>query len=575
MVYTHKPSLPINPNQLLFKSQIWFPFFKSVSSSCLFFIRDRQEPYFLTFSNSVFFTLSSSLNSHGHLQDELPELHEQAQRTSRTPRTLESHTANSQTWQLAVTSCIHVQSQPHPGWGVWPDLCHDDKVSYMEDLITTHQPFGKYLWHGGDTSCPLSSKTPSYPKKELRPRKTSNKPSTSRKQKRISSYFQAAASSSNSNDKLMEVLSELSDTVSNLQKETKLLRLLLKRPKTPTYRKRIAFHSLLARTKKVHQSHRGCQTEPSDMGFAQSPTRTFPVPMEEDTTLRSSPVVSQYAAQHYVSPKATKTTPSNTTNLQPEPLSHSPDHPSPLLTPITSSPVHTTPEQQNPPINDSPVHTSPNNTPPTHTSGSTSPIHTSENTSHVHTKSFHTPEPKSPVPHTTLAIYDASHHPNSPPVQSLLFRAVGIFQPLSPDPPSLSQPRYDSSANQASQNPLPYWYDGPVTPQPSPSKTSDSLQGFISHAAVLNAFSATASPQAPLSTPRSLRSNQKAHQSVVTEAVEVSDGEEPKHIPDRYENLLAKDLRSCKDIPPQSLIAPLPWKQWDHFCRVVAQIKHV
>ncbi|CAH8392459.1 unnamed protein product, partial [Eruca vesicaria subsp. sativa] len=105
--------------------------------------------------------------------------------------------------------------------------------------------------------------------------------------------------------------------------------------------------------------------------------------------------------------------------------------------------------------------------------------------------------------------------------------------------------------------------------------TSDSLQGFISHAAVLNAFSATASPQAPLSTPRSLRSNQKAHQSVVTEAVEVSDGEEPKHIPDRSENLLAKDLRSCKDIPPQSLIAPLPWKQWDHFCRVVAQIKHV
>ncbi|KAG2248950.1 hypothetical protein Bca52824_088578 [Brassica carinata] len=56
---------------------------------------------------------------------------------------------------LQVTSLIPIHSQPQPGWGVWPDVSNDDRVSYMEKLIADHLPFTKDLWHGGITSEPL------------------------------------------------------------------------------------------------------------------------------------------------------------------------------------------------------------------------------------------------------------------------------------------------------------------------------------------------------------------------------------------------------------------------------------
>ncbi|CAN7073557.1 unnamed protein product, partial [Brassica oleracea var. botrytis] len=123
----------------------------------------------------------------------------------------------------------------------------------------------------------------------LKPRKTSKKNCTTRKQRRISSYFQSAASSSTSNDKILELLSaisekttKLSDQVSKLKNESKLLRKLLKRKKTPTCLKRSAFHTLLDLSKKGRQAHRGCQTEPTEPTTADlshqtiSPLSPFP-----------------------------------------------------------------------------------------------------------------------------------------------------------------------------------------------------------------------------------------------------------------------------------------------------------
>ena len=120
----------------------------------------------------------------------------------------------------------------------------------------------------------LAKKLPSrnhLQKNALKPRKTSKKNCTTRKQRCISSYFQSAASSSTSNDKILELLSaiseqttKLSDQVSELKNESKLLRKLLKRKKTPTCLKRSAFHTLLDLSKKGRQAHRGCQTEPTE-----------------------------------------------------------------------------------------------------------------------------------------------------------------------------------------------------------------------------------------------------------------------------------------------------------------------
>ena len=169
----------------------------------------------------------------------------------------------------------------------------DDRVSYKEQLIADHRPFNKDLWHGGDTSVPIISppsdedepilerktRKPKAPCKKvlkskpasskvLKPRKTSKKSDTGHKQRCISSYFHAVSSSRTSNDKILELLSGISDQISNRQKEQKLLRKLLKRKKTPTSLKRSAFHTLRDLSKKGHQSHKGCLAEPTNQKTA-------------------------------------------------------------------------------------------------------------------------------------------------------------------------------------------------------------------------------------------------------------------------------------------------------------------
>ncbi|CAN6885481.1 unnamed protein product [Brassica oleracea] len=246
----------------------------------------------------------------------------------------------------------------------------------MEQLIADHRPFTKDLWHGRVTSEPFITTTtndedqpkakktkPEAPpknaykpkpltKKVLKARKTSKKKDTVRKQRRISSYFHSAAPSSTSEDKILELLSAISNHVSKFQKESKLLRKLLKRKKTTTSLKRSAFNTLLGEglVKKGNTAvaHKGCQTEATNVNVpvsshdvchtepkADSSHHTLQAPMEEDHS--HSPVVSQYAAQLYGSTSHSKSTTG-------EPVHATSVHASPIHTsPIPASPIHTSP----------------------------------------------------------------------------------------------------------------------------------------------------------------------------------------------------------------------------------------
>ncbi|KAG2331340.1 hypothetical protein Bca52824_002520 [Brassica carinata] len=79
--------------------------------------------------------------------------------------------------KLAVTALIPVERQPQPGWGVWPDVCDDDRTEYMEQRIADRQPFTKAMWPGGDASEPFITfptivELPVSRKRSTRSRKT-------------------------------------------------------------------------------------------------------------------------------------------------------------------------------------------------------------------------------------------------------------------------------------------------------------------------------------------------------------------------------------------------------------------
>lgn len=182
-------------------------------------------------------------------------------------------------YQLQVTSLIPIHSQPQPGWGVWPDVYNDDRLSYMEQLIVDKYEFKKEFWPGGHipkltAPHPTNKKQPLLPKaplkrklksdpisEALKPRRTCKKSVTARKQRRISSYFGKPASSPNSNEKILEVLSAILVKVSNIEKNQKQLRKLVTSRKIKRHHKSSAFHILLDHTKKGNRSHRGCQTD--------------------------------------------------------------------------------------------------------------------------------------------------------------------------------------------------------------------------------------------------------------------------------------------------------------------------
>lgn len=179
--------------------------------------------------------------------------------------------------QLVVTALIPIESQPQPGWGVWPDVCEDDRVSYMEQRIADRQPFTKRMWPGGDTSepritfptvveVPVRNRSVRLRKphgKNLKLRQTNMKAESSRKQRRISSYFSRSTATNPQQEQILGILSELLSNYSELLHSYKSLHKLLIRRKRRPCSKRSSFHSLLTASKTCTLSGEGCQTGPS------------------------------------------------------------------------------------------------------------------------------------------------------------------------------------------------------------------------------------------------------------------------------------------------------------------------
>ncbi|KAL0727284.1 hypothetical protein Bca4012_023377 [Brassica carinata] len=474
---------------------------------------------------------------------------------------------------LSVAPIIPIETQPDPGWGVWPDVVDDERLAYMEQLIADNRPFSKFVWPGGDTSLPLIS-PPSVEEKPVHKRslkkkitaknrplqlkRTTKKESSSRKQRRISNYFvRNGSTSSKSNEQLTEMISELTTQLTEVttqltavEAEQKRLLEMIKQLKQRGRTKRSSLTSLFPRSKKLKKKRRVKSQTQSPLEPTDAPRNNMmPSPLKhEDDKSCHSPTLSQYAAQHHL--------PDVDNFHDHDPLPHkSPDH----VSPIHSSPVHKYP------IHISPVHQSPNHSPSLHDAiDHTSPVH-------------NTPERPVGPPTTSHSrrgvIYDARDHPNSPETHHLLYQGLEIFEAIhdaSPVDDGLEAPF-------PPQSPLSPITRPHSTPKPSPAKSTDTGSGFAQHAASVNAFSATATSNRipPHNSP--VENNQRDQN--VSEVMELSDSSPPRealsHTPSDAENHLANELFRCPLVPSQSLISPLPSELWDLFHSTISDASHV
>ncbi|KAH0893917.1 hypothetical protein HID58_056346 [Brassica napus] len=355
---------------------------------------------------------------------------------------------NCHVWyfHLSVTPIIPIEIQTDPGWGVWPDIVNDERLAYMEELIADKRPFKKWMWPGGNTSLPLIppstvEEKPVHKKalkskhtgknKPLQPNRSTRKTSTAQKQRRISNYFvHNGSTSSKSHEQLLEIITELSSQVTDVQAEQKRLLEMIEKLKQRPHTKRSSITSLLPRMKKFKKRRR-------------QKSHSF------------SSLAHRFSMQQHA------------------PIHKSPDH---------SSPVQTSPSPERKyPIHISPVHQSENQSPLLHVSVvHTSPVHT-------------TPECPVATPMTSLArrgvIYDASDHSNSPLSHHLLYQGLEIFEPIYDQTPADDGLELPFTP----QPPLSPITRPHLTPNPSPTKSTDSGSGLAQHAASVNVFSATAS----------------------------------------------------------------------------------
>lgn len=172
--------------------------------------------------------------------------------------------------QLAVSPIIPIESQPQSGWGEWPNDPKDDCVIYMEQLIADQFTFNKGMWPAGVTTEPLLIKPkarghrkgmfPTRVKQSLKPKKVIKKETSSRKQRRISSYFTRSSVASFTNE-------QLSEMVLKLQKQMKQLHKLLQKKKKTSHPMQRSFHTLISRSKKPATSHKARHEAPIHQVF--------------------------------------------------------------------------------------------------------------------------------------------------------------------------------------------------------------------------------------------------------------------------------------------------------------------
>ncbi|KAG2284428.1 hypothetical protein Bca52824_055648 [Brassica carinata] len=414
---------------------------------------------------------------------------------------------------LVVTPIIPIESEPQPGWGLFPDDAKDDSVLYLEQLIAGQHSFNKHMWHGGVTFEPIIKKPKIRVKKKAATIKQSlqTRQPSAKKQRRISSYFTRSTTQSFTNVQLTEMVIQLSTQVKQLKRE-------MKRRKKRSHVRLSSFNKLLFRRK---QSNTPSHTPEPSHNQDDAPMETDELPQT------TSPIISQYEAQLH--------------------RDSADDHLA--RSPVTDHCIHT-----------ESVHVSPNHINPFSPVFNQTP-QPSQVITHPNddTDDYDEP-PRTPVsvqpPWDELnsVVYDKSDHPNIPEINHILYHGVRIYDPINPDPLI-----FDSSIPRSLLLPSPQ----PKIILTSPTKSNDILPGFAVHATTVNAFTATASSESPPSLPFK---DQNAHG--VVDLTATKDVE--SHVPSLEENHLANELSKSPLIPAVTLISPLPGLEWDLFYNTVS-----
>ncbi|KAG5386850.1 hypothetical protein IGI04_038320 [Brassica rapa subsp. trilocularis] len=492
---------------------------------------------------------------------------------------------------LVVTPIIPIESQPQPGWGLFPDDAKDDSVLYLEQLIAGQHSFNKHMWHGGVTSEPIIKKPKIRVKKKAATIKQSLQTSqpSARKQRRISSYFTRSTTQSFTNVQLTEMVIQLSTQVKQLKRE-------MKRRKKRSHARPSSFNKLLSRRK---QSKTPPHTPEPSQNQDDAPMETDELPQT------TSPIISQYEAQLHrdSADDHLASSPVTDNGIHTESVHVSPNH--------NNTSAHTSPVHNVHPSQPSPVYATP---PLSHLSLASS--HTSDHFIHfqsvhvspnhtnacVHTSPDHndysrqvspvfnqTPQPSQVITHPNddtddydepprtpvskqppwdelnSVVYDKSDHPNSPKINHILYHGVRIYDPINPDPPI-----FDSSIPRS----LLLLSPQPKTILTSPTKSNDTLPGFAVHATTVNAFTATASSESPPSLPSKVTESPPSLPFKDQNALGVVDLTATKdvesHVPSLEENHLANELFKSPLIPAVTLISPLPGLEWDLFYNTVS-----
>ncbi|CAH8390065.1 unnamed protein product [Eruca vesicaria subsp. sativa] len=424
----------------------------------------------------------------------------------------------------------------------------------MEQLIADQHTFTKAMWPGGVETEPFIRK-PKYHcksrnrkkqstriKKSLKPKKVIKKDTSSRKQRRITSYFSTDSITTFSN-------AQLSAMVIKLQKQMNKMQKLLRRKQKKTHARQTSFHSTMSRWNK----------NTSQLSNDQDAA------METDDPPQShSPIISKYAAHIH------RQTPLMST-IHTTTVHDSAEHNN---TSVNTSPVHDSGDHNNTSVHTSPVHDNSdhnNNTDhasPDHETGEqdriADNIPPSSHSSPVHIATIFLPSQNtdmiSPAAdeqyHPNSVIYDKSDHPNSPEINHILLHGKRIYDPISPDPTFSNPPVFDSKIGPSSPqgshlrlSPLPF------TPLTSPTKITDKCLALSN-------------------TPPSIGSTASATQGtqVIEDGlVDLTLTKDPsRHVPSREENHLAKELLSSPLIPALALITPLPQIQWDLFHKILS-----
>ncbi|CAF2043367.1 unnamed protein product, partial [Brassica napus] len=493
-------------------------------------------------------------------------------------------------FQLSVSPVIAIENQAEPGWGDWPNKIKDDRLIYLEHLISEKYTFNKAMWPGGVTTEPLlknpkarghrhGNKKLTRVNQSLKPKPTIKKETSSRKQRRISSYFTRSNVNTFTNEQLTEM-------VLVLQKQMKQMQNLLNQKKRKAHGRQSSFHTVLSRCKKQRSSHHEDQGAPIDQDFPdthQSGVETAPVkPLASDPPTDQvvdamerddhedpqSPLISQYAAHiHRQASKNMNTTPDD----------------------IPNKTVHTTT-----------VHAS---------EVKLSMVWKKKDTihnSHFHCSVDHQLEPADDVAHEADIVPVSQKHISYDEVEPL-FKTTNVLD--TEDVDAIDNNREDvhnlvdqksdevnndeqnitdqdvyvmdeetavvhlhSQSTKTSHNgPDNGILKSPVRDETIQKPTETRTFGTLypgRHATTPNAFKATASSISPPGIGRPTSAEEKlAADDPTVDLTQTKDP--PPHVPSELEDLLAMEFIASPVIPALDLITPLPQKEWDLFQQIL------